>query len=141
MSFVEDHKKREIWWNDYKDYYNSEDEFLADYNIGVSTVDMRKSKVLYAWNSLVKALIEVGDKANLQGARESSKPDILAVVQSYNNLTLSIVYLQKAADFLISSNKKMGKEYEKHGEYFSSKTDFMSAYFSKDYKQILKSKK
>jgi hypothetical protein len=46
-----------------------------------------------------------------------------------------------AADFLISGNKKLGKEYEKNGAYFSSKIDFIAAYFSKDYKQILKSKK
>jgi hypothetical protein len=138
---LEAHKRREIKWTECSDYYASHELFDVYYNQGDSVINDYLNRIDQAWSALQNLPKKVLISKNLQGAEENTKEDIVNLVSLYHQLDPSPTFQHRAADFLISNNKKMGKEYEKHGEYFSSKTNFISAYFSKDYKQILKSKK
>ena len=138
---LEAHKRREIKWTECSDYYASHELFDVYYNQGDSVINDYLNRIDQAWSALQNLPKKVLISKNLQGAEENTKEDIVNLVSLYHQLDPSPAFLNMAADFLISSNKKMGKEYEKHGEYFSSKTDFVAAYFSKEYKQVLKSKK
>ena len=131
---------RETRWAECADYYASREQFDVDYNQGESVINDYRSRIDQTWASL-QNLPEKVLKKNLQGASEESNEDIVTLLGLYHQLDTSPAFQLMAADFLLSNNKKLGKEYEKNGAYFSSKTDFIAAYFSKDYKQILKSKK
>lgn len=138
---LEIHKKREIKWAECADYYEARFIFDADYDRGERVVDAHRRRIDEAWSSLQQLPEELLVKKNLKGASESKKEDILNLFSLYRQLKPSPHFQCLAADFLISQNKKMSKEYEKNGTYFSSKMAFLTAYFSADYKYIIKSKK
>jgi hypothetical protein len=131
---------RETRWAECADYYASRELFDIDFNQGDSIINEYRSRIDQAW-STIQNFPEKVLKKNLQGASEESKEDVVSLLQLYHQLDPSPHFQLMAVDFLLSNNKKMGKEYEKNGAYFSSKIDFIAAYFSADYKQILKSKK
>ncbi len=138
---LEIHKKREIKWAECADYYEARYIFDFDYDKGETVVDAHRSRIDEAWSSLQQLPEELLVKKKLIGASESKKEDILNLFSLYRQLKPSPHFQSLAADFLISRNKKMSKEYEKNGAYFSSKIAFLTAYFSGDYKHIIKSMK
>jgi hypothetical protein len=138
---LEIHKKREIKWAECADYYEARFIFDFDYDKGETVVDAHRRRIDEAWSSLQQLPEELLVKKKLIGASESKKEDILNLFSLYRQLKPSPHFQSLAADFLISRNKKMSKEYEKNGAYFSSKIAFLTAYFSGDYKHIIKSMK
>jgi len=140
-NYLEAHKKREIKWAECADYYEARYIFDFDYDKGETVVDAHRRRIDEAWSSLQQLPEELLVKKKLIGASESKKEDILNLFSLYRQLKPSPHFQSLAADFLISSNKKMSKEYEKNGAYFSSKIAFLTAYFSGDYKHIIKSLK
>ena len=138
---LEIHKKREIKWAECADYYEARFIFDFDYDKGETVVDAHRRRIDEAWSSLQQLPEELLVKKKLIGASESKKEDILNLFSLYRQLKPSPHFQSLAADFLISRNKKMSKEYEKNGAYFSSKIAFLTAYFSGDYKHIIKSLK
>jgi hypothetical protein len=138
---LEIHKKREIKWAECADYYEARYIFDFDYDKGETVVDAHRRRIDEAWSSLQQLPEELLVKKKLISASESKKEDILNLFSLYRQLKPSPHFQSLAADFLISRNKKMSKEYEKNGAYFSSKIAFLTAYFSGDYKHIIKSMK
>lgn len=138
---LEIHKKREIKWAECADYYEARYIFDFDYDKGETVVDAHRRRIDEAWSSLQQLPEELLVKKKLIGASESKKEDILNLFSLYRQLKPSPHFQSLAADFLISRNKKMSKEFEKNGAYFSSKIAFLTAYFSGDYKHIIKSMK
>ena len=155
---------REKAWKQYSKYYDSREEFEADFVKGESTLKEHK----YLCEKLDKKVEDIkrylnADVANpankipiagaftpatksistmnLQGAIESSNKYIQAIAQMYNELAAYPKYQEKAANLIIDESEKAQKEYEKNGNAFSSKAEFITAYFNSDYKKILKSKK
>lgn len=155
---------REKAWNEYSNYYDSIEEFEIDFYKGKAALDEHKylcvqqekkienlKSYLYAdVKNPAKMIPIVGaftsatksiSSMNLQGANESSNKYIQAIAQLYDELSAYPKYQDKAADLIISASEKAQKEYEKNGSMFSSKVEFVTAYFNADYKKILKSKK
>lgn len=155
---------REKAWNKYSKYYDSREEFEADFLKGKQALEEHR----YLCERLDKKVEDIkrylnADVANpankiplagaftpatksvssmnLQGANESSNKYIQAIAQIYNELAAYAKYQEKAASLIVSESEKAQKEYEKNGSVFSSKAEFVTAYFDSDYKKILKSKK
>lgn len=155
---------REKAWNKYSTYYDSREEFEADFLKGKQALEEHR----YLCERLDKKVEDIkrylnADVANpankiplagaftpatksvssmnLQGANESSNKYIQAIAQIYNELAAYAKYQEKAASLIVSESEKAQKEYEKNGSVFSSKAEFVTAYFDSDYKKILKSKK
>lgn len=131
---LEAHKKREIKWAECADYYASRNLFDKDYDRGETVVDAHRATIDDAWSSLQKLPEKTLVKKSLKGARDSKKVELFYLVSLYHRLDPSPVFQLRAADFLISHNKKMGKEYKKKGSSFSSKIEFVNAYFADYYK-------
>ena len=158
---VEESKRncRENAYAQYGQYYDSREDFDIDYNKGDNVLKEKAS--LYAW--LEQNVIEIEQlflgkvaiyRGNYVPTSESVSSLYLQGADNNNNYStirrLSVLYKelkdypplqQRAADFIISHNKKMQKEYDKNGALFESKIDFVNAYFSPEYKKILKLKK
>ena len=155
---------REKAWNKYSKYYDSREEFEADFLKGKQALEEHR----YLCERLDKKVEDIkrylnADVANpankiplagaftpatksvssmnLQGANESGNKYIQAIAQIYNELAAYAKYQEKAASLIVSESEKAQKEYEKNGSVFSSKAEFVTAYFDSDYKKILKSKK
>lgn len=155
---------REKAWNKYSKYYDSREEFEADFLKGKQALEEHR----YLCERLDKKVEDIkrylnADVANpankiplagaftpatksvssmnLQGANDSSNKYIQAIAQIYNELAAYAKYQEKAASLIVSESEKAQKEYEKNGSVFSSKAEFVTAYFDSDYKKILKSKK
>jgi hypothetical protein len=133
-NYLEAHKKREIKWAECADYYASRNLFDKDYNRGETVVDAYRASIDDAWASLQKLPEKTLVKKNLKGARDSKKVELFYLFSLYRQLKPSPHFQSLAADFLISRNKKMGKEYKKKGSSFSSKIEFVNAYFADYYK-------
>ena len=78
---------------------------------------------------------------NLQGGNESNNKYVQAIARVYNQLSPYPNFQEKAANIIITESEKTQKEYDKNGSLFSSKAEFVTAYFNSEYKKILKSKK
>ena len=131
---LEAHKKREIKWAECADYYASRNLFNIDYDQDETAVDAHRRRIDEAWSQIQNLPEKILTKKNLKGARDSKKAELLNLVSLYHRLDPSPVFQLRAADFLISHNKKMGKEYKKKGSSFSSKIEFVNAYFADYYK-------
>lgn len=155
---------REKAWNKYSKYYDSREEFEADFLKGKQALEehrylcerldkkvedikrylnadvanpVNKIPLAGAFTPATKSVSSM----NLQGANDSSNKYIQAIAQIYNELAAYAKYQEKAASLIVSESEKAQKEYEKNGSVFSSKAEFVTAYFDSDYKKILKSKK
>lgn len=155
---------REKAWDKYSKYYDSREEFDVDFYKGKEALNEHKylceqlekkiediKRYLYANVENPANKIPIAgaftpatksiSTMNLQGANESSNKYILAIAQMYNELASYPKYQEKAANLIITESEKVQKEYEKNGSLFSSKVEFVTAYFNSEYKKILKSKK
>lgn len=155
---------REKAWNKYSKYYDSKEEFEIDFYKGQEALNehkyiceqqekkvedikrylnadvanpANKIPIAGAFTPATKSISSM----NLQGANESNNKYIQAMAQIYNGLAAYPKYQEKAANLIVSESEKAQKEYEKNGSVFSSKAEFVTAYFDSDYKKILKSKK
>lgn len=79
---------------------------------------------------------------NLKGARDSKKEEIkqFFVYLAECKAISSAAYPQMIG-LLVSTNKKISKEWEENGQFFVDEVEFYEAYITDDYKNILKSKK
>lgn len=133
---LKEHKKREQYWKQYRKYYADRASFDADYSTGTGSLATRKREI--------DARLEVINQyaqSDLKGALEGSNQVAREVAFCFVNLAAAPAFQEEAAELLVLQNKKIAKEYEKNGQYFASKAEFVMAYISSDYKNILKSKK
>lgn len=155
---------REKAWNKYSKYYESKDAFNTDFDKGkqaleehVRLCDRLDKEVEDIKNYLNMSVANLADNIpiaglftsatkkistmNLQGANGSSNKYIQAIAKLFDELSEYPNYQEKAANIIIEESEKVQKEYDKNGSLFSSKAEFITAYFDSDYKKILKSKK
>lgn len=155
---------REKAWNKYSKYYDNKDAFDDDFSKGKE--EFQNKMLLYAGledkieeikrylntnieNSAdkipVAGLFTSATKKvstlNLQGGNESNNKYVQAIARVYNQLSPYPNFQEKAANIIITESEKTQKEYDKNGSLFSSKAEFVTAYFNSEYKKILKSKK
>ena len=109
-------------------------DFLNYYILG--TVDKE-----YAIRRFKYRLKDFGS-LSLKGAKGSKKEDVkkFLVYLAECEAISSAAYPQMIG-LLVSTNKKMSREWEENGQFFVDEVDFYEAYITDDYKNILKSKK
>ena len=138
-------KCREYTWNRYSKYYESKNAFDADYDKGIQTIEKhaRLCETLDTKVNDIKTYLNMPkvSSMNLQGANNNHNEHIENIVKLYNELTDNSIYQEKAASVIIDESEKTQKEYVKNGNLFTSKAEFITAYFNSNYKKILKSKK
>lgn len=155
---------RESAWNNYGQYYETKEEFENDFLKGETALKEHKylcekleaqvANISRCLNmsidnsadplSITSAFTPANKRIsslNLQGANESNNKYIQLIANIYSQLAPYPKYQAKAADLIVSTAEKVQKEYDKNGTTFSSKTEFVTAYFTPDYKRVLKSKK
>lgn len=137
-------------WERYKSYYDSYDDFCLDY---VLDVDMNalvgdinyisreldgKHKMLIAneWAEIPVTSLKLNNAENPYTPQPAKN-----IVHRYIKLNGHPSFQEKAAEVIISKSYYTKKEYDKSGKYFSTKREFVSAYFSTDYKNLLKEAK
>ena len=109
-------------------------EFLPYYLQGTHNNEYAIRRLRYKMNDFVSL--------NLKGARDSKKEEIkqFFVYLAECKAISSAAYPQMIG-LLVSTNKKMSKEWEENGQFFVDEVEFYEAYITDDYKNILKSKK
>lgn len=140
---------REKIWKEYGKYYNSREEFDFDYEEDEKALQKRKVEYEKLENQVFIMQkyfgVSVGNQKissiSLMGANTHSNSYVHDLVQIFNNLSKFPKLQEDAAEVIISNNEKAQKEYNKNGQLFGSKAEFITTYFSTDYKAILKSKK
>ena len=137
-------------WERYKSYYDSYDDFCLDY---VLDVDMNalvddinyisreldgKHKMLIAneWAEIPVTSLKLNNAEKPYTPQPAKN-----IVHRYIKLNGHPSFQEKAAEVIISKSYYTKKEYDKSGKYFSTKREFVSAYFSTDYKNLLKEAK
>lgn len=155
---------REKFWEEYGKYYENKDVFNVDFEEGEQTLieharlcekmtdkieDIKRylnaSVANPADNIPIAGLFTSNTKKvssmNFQGANDSKTDKIRIIAKLFDELSESPAYQEKAASVIINESEKTQKEYEKNGKLFTSKAEFLTAYFGSNYKTILKSKK
>lgn len=155
---------REKAWNKYSKYYDNKDAFDDDFIKGKE--EFQNQMLLYAGledkieeikrylntnienpvdkipvAGLFTSATKKVSSLNLQGANESNNKYVQVIARVYGQLSSYPNFQEKAANVIISESEKAQKEYDKNGNLFSSKAEFIASYFNADYKKILKSKK
>lgn len=132
--------RQQAWYN-YGDSYGwNRSEFDADFDKGEDVIQ-KHVQLCHELELKITAIRELISSMNLQGANESKDKNTQEVIQIYNELAAYPKYQEKVANVITTTNVKARKEFEKNGALFSSKIEFITAYFKSDYKMILKSKK
>lgn len=109
-------------------------EFLPYYLQGTHNNEYAIRRLQYKMNDFVSL--------NLKGAKDSKKEEIkqFFVYLAECKAISSAAYPQMIG-LLVSTNKKMSKEWEENGQFFVDEVQFYEAYITDEYKNILKSKK
>ena len=155
---------REKFWEEYGKYYENKDVFNVDFEEGEQALIeyarlcekmtdkienikryLNASVANPADNIPIAGLFTSNTKKvssmNFQGANDSKTDKIRIIAKLFDELSESPAYQEKAASVIINESEKTQKEYEKNGKLFTSKAEFLTAYFGSNYKTILKSKK
>ncbi|MBR4773448.1 MAG: WG repeat-containing protein [Bacteroidales bacterium] len=109
-------------------------EFLPYYLQGTYNKEYAIRRLQYRMNDFVSL--------NLKGAKDSKKEEIkqFFVYLAECKAIYSAAYPQMIG-LLVSTNKKMSKEWEENGQFFVDEVEFYEAYITDDYKSVLKTKK
>ena len=132
---------RNDYWNQYSTLYFSRAEFDSLYNISekvfIDDVSFRHSLKtdIQQIASMLAGLKSAKFKDGLTGKQEDVI-QILRKVQYHKGK----YYYGEVLEMMFSADAIMTKEWEKNGQYFSSKNEFYEAYISGYYKKILKGK-
>lgn len=155
---------REHLWTEYKRYYESKEAFNFDFNKGKGVVEERKRvfelfeveklKMQKYLNTdvanladnipIVGAFTEATKKVstlNFQGADNSHNAYVQKIAAIFHEFDAYPEFQEQAAQVILEACDKVNKEYEKNAQVFESKADFIQAFFSEEYKKILKAKK
>lgn len=135
-------------WSIYRVYYKSIDDFIEDYTLGVNMEslcnDIRNiQKELNSTYKMPNGVEEI--PVNSLKLNKSDNPyapePVKNIVRNYYKLQYYPSFQEKAAEIIIKKNYYVKKEYDKTGKYFSSKRQFVTAYFSTNYKNLLREAK
>lgn len=143
-------KCREEAWAIYGHYYSTRAAFDMDYANGVDMEALvgdinyisreldGKHKMLIAneWAEIPVTSLKLNKAENPYTPQPAKN-----IVHRYIKLNGHPSFQEKAAEVIISKSYYTKKEYDKSGKYFSTKREFVSAYFSTDYKNLLKEAK
>lgn len=132
---------RNDYWNQYSTLYFSRAEFDSLYNISekffLDDVSFRHGLKtdIQEIASMLAGLKSAKFKDGLTG-KQKDVIQILRKVQYHKGK----YYYGEVLEMMFSADAIMTKEWEKNGQYFSSKNEFYEAYISGYYKKILKEK-
>jgi len=138
---------RDEAWALYGSYYNSREDFNNDYSKGVDIATL--ANYIYDISQILGSTFKmlIGGEwveypvatMKLENANNPYNPQpVRDLNQKYSKLNYHPLFQEKAAETIIQKSYYAKKEYDKNGTYFSSKRKFITAYFSSDYKTILK---
>lgn len=143
-------KCREEAWAIYGHYYSTRAAFDVDYVLDVdmnALVDdiyyisheldgKHKMLIVNEWAEIPVTSLKLNNAENPYTPQPAKN-----IVHRYIKLNGHPSFQEKAAEVIISKSYYTKKEYDKSGKYFSTKREFVSAYFSTDYKNLLKEAK
>lgn len=140
--------------NDFNDFYkkgnlkfNEEVDkrktfnFLEKHSVFIKSMNLQQNKKESFGSLLAKNLL-----SNSSGSTISSKD--YTVENNIRNNTIEViknsknkVFYPEVMNFVVQKNKKLYKEWSKNNQYFLGKSDFVEAYISENYSEILKKNK
>ncbi len=107
----------------------------------IESMDFQKEKKESTASTIGKGLYGVTTGTNVSARDYTNENEVRKKILSTISESQNKPYYSQILDFVIETNKRLNKEWNKNGQFFTNKSNFFDSYLMENYKDILKTNK